>query len=115
MFYRYFGTLCGSTIFQAFLMTRGISNGVAFWSTIALGSIVNYIVLTSLNSKGDGAPLRSKKSHDPKNHCKWEIAMTHFDHGGQRENMAEISRLCMVSAHRAFFEQLFFLSRNSCR
>mmetsp|Transcript_4557 Transcript_4557/g.10302 ORF Transcript_4557/g.10302 Transcript_4557/m.10302 type:complete len:221 (-) Transcript_4557:1829-2491(-) len=46
----YFGTLCGSTILQAYLLQCGISKSVAFWSTIALGSLVNYVVLTSLNA-----------------------------------------------------------------
>ena len=46
----YFGTLCGSTILQAFLIQHGVAKGDAFWITIALGSIINYIVLTSLNA-----------------------------------------------------------------
>jgi len=62
----YFSTLCGSTIFQAYLLKLGISNKVAFWSTIALGSMVNYVVLTSLNARGDGAPPNSKKCIVPK-------------------------------------------------
>lgn len=45
----YFGTLCGSTIMQAYLLHHGTSKTIAFWSVIALGSIVNYVVLTSLN------------------------------------------------------------------
>ena len=48
--YSYFGTLCGSTILQAYLLQRGIAKGDAFWITIALGSIVNYVVLTTLNN-----------------------------------------------------------------
>ena len=47
---RYFGTLCGSTILQSYLLSRGISKAVAFWLTIALGSVVNYMVLTYLNA-----------------------------------------------------------------
>ena len=47
---RYFGTLCGSTILQSYLLSRGISKSVAFWMTIALGSVVNYMVLTYLNA-----------------------------------------------------------------
>ena len=41
--------MCGSTILQAYLLQRGIAKGDAFWITIALGSIVNYVVLTTLN------------------------------------------------------------------
>jgi len=68
--HRYFGTLCGSTVFQAYLLSLGISNSVAFWSTIALGSMVNYIVLTSLNARGDGAPPDRKKLHGSKNNSR---------------------------------------------
>ena len=46
----YFGTLCGSTVLQSFLLQRGISHDVAFAFTIALGSLVNYVVLTALNA-----------------------------------------------------------------
>lgn len=46
----YFGTLCGSTILQAYLLQRGLSKSAAFWTTIGLGSLVNYFVLTSLNA-----------------------------------------------------------------
>ena len=45
----YFGTLCGSTVLQAYLLQRGIAKGDAFWITIALGSVINYVVLTTLN------------------------------------------------------------------
>jgi len=34
---------------QAYLLHHGTSKTIAFWSVIALGSIVNYVVLTSLN------------------------------------------------------------------
>lgn len=44
----YFGTLCGSTVLQAHLLRLGLSKSIAFWSTIALGSVVNYLVLTTL-------------------------------------------------------------------
>ncbi len=110
----YFSTLCGSTIFQSYLLRLGISNSAAFWSTIALGSIVNYVVLTSLNSMGDGAPSHRHKSHDSKKDGRLEIALIQFDHRGQREIIAELSGRCVVSAHRAF-KQIFPLSRNSCR
>lgn len=46
----YFGTLCGSTILQSYLLQWGLSQNKAFWSTIALGSLVNYFVLTYLNA-----------------------------------------------------------------
>lgn len=46
----YFGTLCGSTILQAYLLQWGLSKSVAFWTTIGLGSVVNYVVLTSLHA-----------------------------------------------------------------
>lgn len=51
MIQRYFGTLCGSTILQAHLLRLGLQKSVAFWSTIALGSIVNYLLLTTLASR----------------------------------------------------------------
>ena len=35
---------------QAYLLQRGIAKGDAFWITIALGSVINYVVLTTLNS-----------------------------------------------------------------
>ena len=47
---RYFGTLCGSTVLQAYLLQFGISKSVAFWTVIGLGALVNYVVLTSLNA-----------------------------------------------------------------
>jgi len=47
----YFGTLCGSTILQAYLLRFGISKTIAFWSTIALGSVVNYVVLNALAAR----------------------------------------------------------------
>jgi hypothetical protein len=47
----YFGTLCGSTILQAHLLRLGVSKTIAFWSTIALGSVVNYLVLTTLAAR----------------------------------------------------------------
>ena len=47
----YFGTLCGSTILQAYLLRLGVSKSIAFWSTIALGSVVNYLVLTALAAR----------------------------------------------------------------
>ena len=47
----YFGTLCGSTILQAYLLRLGVSKSIAFWSTIALGSLVNYVVLTALAAR----------------------------------------------------------------
>ena len=57
----YFGTLCGSTILQAFLIQHGVSKADAFWITIALGSIINYIVLTSLNA--------TKKTDEQESKC----------------------------------------------
>jgi len=51
MIQRYFGTLCGSTILQAHLLRLGLQKSVAFWSTICLGSIVNYLVLTTLAAR----------------------------------------------------------------
>lgn len=50
---RYFGTLCGSTIIQAYLLHNGTSKTTAFWTVIVLGSIVNYVVLTSLNDASE--------------------------------------------------------------
>ena len=47
----YFGTLCGSTILQAYLLRLGVNKSIAFWSTIALGSLVNYVVLTALAAR----------------------------------------------------------------
>jgi len=47
----YFGTLCGSTILQAYLLRIGVSKSIAFWSTIALGSVINYLMLTALASR----------------------------------------------------------------
>jgi len=65
---RYFGTLCGSTILQAYLLQRGIAKGDAFWITIALGSIVNYVVLTTLNNIAE-----NKKAGDDTNYNKSHI------------------------------------------
>lgn len=49
-------------------MSIGISNDVAFWSTIALGSIVNYLVLTTLNAKVDECDISPNlKSHGSSN------------------------------------------------
>jgi len=62
---RYFGTLCGSTILQAYLLQRGIAKGDAFWITIALGSVVNYVVLTTLNNIA-----ANKKASDDTNNNK---------------------------------------------
>ena len=36
---------------------------------------MNYIVLTSLNARGDGAPPDRKKWHGSKNDSRWKIAM----------------------------------------
>lgn len=51
----YFGTLCGSTVLQAYLLRLGVSKSIAFWSTIALGSVVNYLVLTALAARSESA------------------------------------------------------------
>ena len=51
----YFGTLCGSTVLQSFLLQRGISHDIAFAITIALGSLVNYVVLTALNAVSESS------------------------------------------------------------
>jgi hypothetical protein len=57
-----------STILKGHLLTIGVSNDVAFWTTIALGSIVNYIVLTTLNAKVDeGDKSLNLKSDGPNN------------------------------------------------
>ena len=59
--------MCGSTILQAYLLQRGIAKGDAFWITIALGSVVNYVVLTTLNNiaanKKAGDDTNYNKSH----------------------------------------------------
>ena len=62
----YFGTLCGSTLLQAQLLRLGISHSRAFWTTIVLGSLVNYIVLTSLNAvaKNTGKGERKESAHE---------------------------------------------------
>ena len=57
----YFGTLCGSTVLQSFLLQRGISHDIAFAFTIALGSLVNYIVLTALNAVNSAESSESSK------------------------------------------------------
>mmetsp|Transcript_15537 Transcript_15537/g.37269 ORF Transcript_15537/g.37269 Transcript_15537/m.37269 type:complete len:241 (-) Transcript_15537:3399-4121(-) len=64
----YFGTLCGSTIFQAYLLSHGTSKSVAFWTTIVLGSLVNYFVLTSLNAD-ESSTTRNHLGKDETNHC----------------------------------------------
>lgn len=61
---RYFGTLCGSTILQAYLLQWGVAKNVAFWGTIATGSLVNFIVLTSLAARSKSAS--SEKEHPDK-------------------------------------------------
>jgi hypothetical protein len=60
----YFGTLCGSTILQAYLLQWGVAKNVAFWGTIATGSLVNFIVLTSLAARSKSAS--SEKEHPVK-------------------------------------------------
>mmetsp|Transcript_29218 Transcript_29218/g.58288 ORF Transcript_29218/g.58288 Transcript_29218/m.58288 type:complete len:269 (+) Transcript_29218:78-884(+) len=49
----YFGTLCGSTILQAYLIQLGLSKSIAFWITIGLGSVINYTVLTALEKRSE--------------------------------------------------------------
>lgn len=56
----YFGTLCGSTVLQAYLLRLGVSKSIAFWSTIALGSVVNYLVLTALAARSEAASCQNK-------------------------------------------------------
>jgi len=56
----YFGTLCGSTVLQAYLLRLGVSRSIAFWSTIALGSVVNYLVLTALAARSEPASNQNK-------------------------------------------------------
>jgi len=43
----YFGTLCASTILQANLLKWGVSKPMAFWCTIGISSVANYVLLTS--------------------------------------------------------------------
>ena len=59
---RYFGTLCGSTILQSYLLQRGLNHGKAFFITLALGSVVNYIALTSLNAMANNKREEDKSS-----------------------------------------------------
>ena len=86
----YFGTLCGSTIFKGYLLTVGISNDVAFWTTIALGSIVNYIVLTTLNAKVDECDnsLNLKSDRSNSTSIRNQLAMiTTIYNGNERGEM----------------------------
>ncbi|KAL7480526.1 hypothetical protein ACHAW6_012034 [Cyclotella cf. meneghiniana] len=46
----YLGTLCGSTILQAYLLHQGVPKPVAFWGTISVGSLVNFALLMSLEA-----------------------------------------------------------------
>ncbi len=62
----YFGTLCGSTVLQAYLLRLGVGKSIAFWSTIALGSVVNYLVLTALAARSEAASCKSKSVSDNK-------------------------------------------------
>mmetsp|Transcript_13491 Transcript_13491/g.28948 ORF Transcript_13491/g.28948 Transcript_13491/m.28948 type:complete len:239 (-) Transcript_13491:3716-4432(-) len=76
----YFGTLCGSTILQAYLLQRGLSKSVAFWTTIGLGAVVNYFVLTSLNANSK----TEKSSSNEKNACRTDTQHSYTDvHGGE--------------------------------
>ena len=86
----YFGTLCGSTILKGYLLTIGISNDVAFWTTIALGSIVNYIVLTTLNAKVDECDnsLNLKSDRSNSTSIRNQLAMiTTINNGNERGEM----------------------------
>jgi uncharacterized membrane protein YccC len=65
MIQRYFGTLCGSTILQAYLLQVGLSKSIAFWCTIAIGSVLNFLVLTALSQNSI-----NKKQHGNENRQK---------------------------------------------
>ena len=67
MIQRYFGTLCGSTILQAHLLRLGLQKSVAFWSTIVLGSIVNYLVLTTLATRSKSQLIDKEYATDDRN------------------------------------------------
>ena len=56
----YFTTLCGSTILQAYLLQHGVSKNAAFWGTIAIGSLVNFAVLTTLDARAKSKPTTNK-------------------------------------------------------
>lgn len=64
-YFRYFGTLCLSTILQSHLLRIGLSKNIAFWSTIATGSIVNYFVLMTLDKRSKSALIAAKISSLP--------------------------------------------------
>jgi len=91
---RYFGTLCGSTILQAYLLQRGIAKGDAFWITIALGSIVNYVVLTSLNN----IAANKKAGDDTNNKSNRGIAMIPI--WGVRQKVNSNTNIHYFTSHR---------------
>lgn len=72
----YFGTLCGSTILQAHLLRLGLQKSVAFWSTIALGSIVNYLVLTTLAARSKSQLIDKEYATDDRNSDRSKRART---------------------------------------
>ena len=57
----YFSTLCGSTILQSYLLQHFPKN-IAFWGTIATGSIVNFIVLMTIDARSK-ASCAAKTKH----------------------------------------------------
>jgi len=83
----YFGTLCGSTILQAYLLQKGLSKSVAFWTTIGLGSLVNYVVLTTLNA----VSKKTDENSTTNQACRKESI---YSAGQTREKLAMVP-LCM--------------------
>eukprot|EP00584_Thalassiosira_punctigera_P007870 CAMPEP_0172535824 /NCGR_PEP_ID=MMETSP1067-20121228/7662_1 /TAXON_ID=265564 ORGANISM="Thalassiosira punctigera, Strain Tpunct2005C2" /NCGR_SAMPLE_ID=MMETSP1067 /ASSEMBLY_ACC=CAM_ASM_000444 /LENGTH=210 /DNA_ID=CAMNT_0013320779 /DNA_START=80 /DNA_END=709 /DNA_ORIENTATION=+ len=80
----YFGTLCGSTILQAYLLQRGLSKSVAFWTTIGLGAFVNYFVLNFLNAASEKTDKSSTTYNNPGG------TDTHCSTGGNKGEMAMV-------------------------
>ena len=71
----YFGTLCGSTVLQAYMLKLGFSKTLAFWSTIALGSVVNYLVLTTLVTRSKTQSKGTEKQFSKANRKRLGVAM----------------------------------------